>query len=138
MKSVLSNVGRCVLAGSLVWLVGCGEKGFVSPGGDRSFIETEFPDSVTRSAGLPPFAVIPSGTGVLFDPHAPGDFSGLAAHATSEITDAGPRMLRATMWVLNHGAQAVSVLYGACDGGVSLESSGRAAWQSSAARDPRD
>lgn len=140
MKSVSSNVGRWVLAGSLVWLVGCGDggKGLVSPGDDLS-PASAFPDSVTRSMGLPPVVTIPRAPVPFPDPNASGDFSGLVAHATSEITDAGPRMLRATLWVVNPGAQPVTVQYGACGGAVSLTAPGRTApaWVSTFARDPR-
>ncbi len=141
MKSVLSIVGRCVLAGSLVLLVGCGENGrggLVSPG-DSLSSASAFPDSVTRSMGLPPAAVVSQGSVPPFDFHASGDFSGLVAHATSEITDAGPRILRATMWVVNPGSQPVNVAYGSCSSGVLLFAAGRTvpAWQSGYAKDPR-
>jgi hypothetical protein len=142
MNSVLSNVGRCVLVGSLALMVGCSEKAWVgtSPPIDTLSLgfESVFPDSVTRSMGLPPFVQIPSSGGVLFDPHAPGDFSGLTAHASSTITDVAPRMLRTTMWLLNHGPQATSVLYGECDNDAQLQVSGRVAWQWGKAKDPRD
>src|SRR5262249_55110113 len=122
------------------WSVGCGEngKGLVSPGDDLS-PASAFPDSVTRSMGLPPSVVIPRDTTIPPDPHAPGDFSGLIAHATSETIDAGPRILRATMWVVNPGTEPVNVTFGACSGGVQLLVPGRSApaWQSSSAKDPR-